>query len=243
MQQLSSTLLLISALGACGGDPGGGDTVDAAAVDGSQQVDAAIDAASVDTITDDFERPTLGPNWMVVYPPPPNTQVQVVGGDVGMGPGPEGFFLLNRVMPAFAADQFCDATIPTDATPGWIYQVYVRWRASDRARYGFGYNGDPNQASTGNWIFKYDGVPSAQTRVFAMAPAAGIPQPGDRIRLEIVGFTLRGYWNGALVLQATDTDASRIASGVPGLAARWATGNQQTTISAKVWEAWSGGSL
>ena len=160
-----------------------------------------------------------------------------------MGPGPEGFFLVNRVMPVFAADQFSDATIPTDATPGWIYQVYVRWRAVDRARYGFGYNGDPSQPSTGNWIFKYDGVPTAQTRVFAMAPASGIPQPGDRIRLEIEGDTLRGYWNGALVLQATDTDASKIATGVPGLGARWATGNQQTTITAKVWEAWSGGSL
>ena len=45
------------------------------------------------------------------------------------------------------------------------------------------------------------------------------------------------------MLEATDTDPSKIGAGVTGLAARWATGNNQTPFDVKVWESWSGGSL
>ena len=202
--------------------------------------DAAGDVAS-----DDFERGSLGPDWAIVYPPtPPNDQVRILdSSDLGMGPGPEGFFLVNWTRRAFSPDQFCEATIPTDVTPGWAHMVYVRWRASDRARYGFVYDNDPDQPNFGDWIFKYDGVPGPETRIIASAPAAVTPQPGDTLRVEVVGYTLRGYLNGTLVLEATDADPTMIADGVPGLAARWATGNQPTTVAAKVWESWSGGSL
>jgi hypothetical protein len=54
---------------------------------------------------------------------------------------------------------------------------------------------------------------------------------------------LRGYWNSTVMLEATDTDATKIADGVPGLAARWANGNTSTSVDAKVWESWSGGAL
>lgn len=242
----------IGFIAACGGTAGSGvdasgDDVDASQLDASpldaSPLDASTDAPR-DMATDDFERATLGPDWTVIFPPAPNDQVRIIGGsDLGMGPGPQGFFLVNYTARAFTADQFGEATIPLDVNPQWIHQVYVRSRASDRARYGFGYNGDPGQPTFGDWYFKYDGVPSAQTRVFATAPAPMAPRPGDRIRVEIVGYTLRGYWNGTLVLEATDTDASKIAGGVPGLAARWATGNTATTVDVKVWESWSGGSL
>lgn len=195
---------------------------------------------------DDFERSELGPNWAVIFPPPPNDdQVQIIDdSDLGMGPGPQGFFLVNWRGSEFTPDQFCEATIPEDVTDGWAHQVYVRWREDDGARYGFGYNNDPGQTQFGNWYFKYDGVPSAETRVFATADAGGVtPQPGDTIRVEVEGYTLRGYFNGDLVLEATDEDPSKIAAGEVGLAARWATGNQSTDVSAKVWESWSGGDL
>lgn len=198
-----------------------------------------------DVAADDFERTTLGSNWTVFFPMGAQaSQVKIVASsDLGMGAGPQGFFLVNWTRNTFSADQFCEATLPVDATPGWIYMVYVRWRATDAARYGFAYNSDPGQGSFGSWIFKYDGVPSAQTRVFATAPATSTPQPGDTLRVEIVGYTLRGFHNGRLVLEATDVDPTRIANGVPGLAARWATGNTSTGMDVKVWESWRGGSL
>ncbi len=236
-----------ASLAACGG--GAADLTDGAPgdpIDGAVGLDAAAgsDATPADLAVDDFERAELGADWVVVFPEPPNDQVRILGdSDLGMGPGPQGFFLVNWTARAFSADQFCEASIPSDATPGWVYMVYVRWRAADRARYGFAYNGDPGQPTYGDWIFKYDGVPSDETRVFANQPAAVTPEPGDTLRVEIVGYTLRGYLNDTLVLEATDTDATRIADGVPGLAARWATGNQATDEPATVWESWSGGSM
>ena len=213
---------------------------DAVAADALSTADAAIS----DWTTDDFERSSLGPKWLVIYPGATNTQVRIVGdSDVGMGPGPEGFFLINRISPVFGVDQFCEATIPTDVTDGWAHQVYVRWRPSDAARYGFGYDNDPSQPQFKSWYFKYDGVPGPQTRYFATAPATVTPQPGDTLRVEIRGYTLRGYLNNTLVLQATDTDVTKIATGVPGLAARWANGNTATPSTVKVWESWAGGSL
>lgn len=241
----------LGVLAACGGS-GDDDVVLAdaalgadsgAAADGAP---ASPDAASSDAVTDDFERSALGPSWAIRFPNPDTAgQVQIIdSSDLGMGPGPQGFFLVNWTGTAFAADQYCEATIPADVTADWAHQVYVRWRASDRARYGFGYNNDPGQPDFGNWYFKYDGVPGAQTRVFATQLAGeDIPGPGDVLRVEIRGYELRGYLNGSVVLTATDDDASKIAAGEPGLAARWATGNQPTAEAAKVWESWAGGSL
>jgi hypothetical protein len=188
----------------------------------------------------------LGGSWAIIFPPPPTDQVRIIDdSDLGMGPGPQGFFLVNWRATTFDADQFCEATIPLDVTASWVHQVYVRWRASDGARYGFGYNGDPGQAGFGNWYFKYDGVPTAQTRYFGEVAATTItpPVPGDTLRIEVVGYELRGYKNGVLVTTAVDDDPSKISDGEPGLAARWATGNQSTGADAKVWESWRGGSL
>gem|GEM_PF-2387025 len=210
---------------------------DTEAPDAGPRPDAGGDVAS-----DDFERASLMTNWTVVYPPD-GSQVKIVGSsDLGMGPGPLGFFLVNWTGTTFEADQFCEAKVPADATPGWAYMVYVRWRATDAARYGFAYDSDPSQPQFGTWIFKYDGVPSSQTRVFASVPGPAI-QPGDTVRVEIRGYTLRGFLNGNLIMEATDTDATRIANGVPGLAARWSNGNTRTDVDVMVWESWSGGSL
>lgn len=233
------TVAFLVVLG-CGDDDAGGTTDAAATIDGASSADASAGS----TASDDFERSALGSNWTVRFPSPDSAgQVQIISdSDLGMGVGPQGFFLINWTADTFPNDQFCQATIPSDATPGWAYMVYVRWRSTDGARYGFAYNSDPGQPSFGNWIFKYDGVPSSETRVFAMTPATA-PQPGDTIRVEVEGFTLRGYHNGTLVLEATDTDSTRIAAGETGLAARWSNGNMSTDAPAKVWESWSGGEL
>jgi hypothetical protein len=167
----------------------------------------------------------------------------IAGSDLGMGPGPQGFFLVNWTKQTFAADQFSEGSVPLDVTAGWAHGVYVRWRASDAARYMFAYDNDPNQPLFGSWIFKYDGVPGPQTRIIASAPASVTPQPGDTLRIEVTGYTLRGYLNGTKLLEATDTDPTKIADGVPGLAARWANGNTSTSSDVKVWESWCGGSL
>ena len=47
--------------------------------------------------------------------------------------------------------------------------------------------------------------------MFATAPATETPQPGDTLRVEVEGYTLRGYLNGVLVLEAEDTDPTKIA--------------------------------
>jgi len=81
-------------------------------------------------------------------------------------------------------------------------------------------------------------------RVVRQAVAGGVGgSPGDTLCVEVVGYTLRGYLNGALVLEGTDTDAQEIADGVPGLAARWANGNTSTSVNVKVWESWADGSI
>ena len=196
-------------------------------------------------VSDDFERATLGSKWEVVYPTGADkAQVQILANsDLGMLKGNQAFFLIDWVGNTFSADQYCEATTAQDAPAGWAYMVYVRRRTSDGARYGFVYDNDPSQPNYGDWIFKYDGVPGPQTRVFASVKATTIPKLGDTLRVEIVGYTLKGYLNGGLVLQATDTDATKIASGRPGLASRLATGNGSLGVDSKVWEAFAAGDL
>lgn len=197
------------------------------------------------TAFDDFERSALGPDWLISFPASGN-QVQIIGNsDLGMVAGPQGFFLANWAGTPFGPDQFCEAVIPLDVAPNWAHQVYVRRRSSDAARYGFGFDNDSTQTQYyKKWYFKYDGVPGPQTRMFGVADKGSqAPGPGDTLRVEIIGYTLYGYWNGRLMSTATDTASNRIANGVPGLAARLANGNQAITQSVKVWEMWRGGTL
>jgi hypothetical protein len=205
-----------------------------------------VSAFSQTTASDDFERAGLGANWSISFPAD-GSQVHILeNSDLGMNPGPQGFFLANWVGGTFDADQFCEAVIPVDAAPDWARQVYVRRRASDGARYGFGFDNDPTQGQYyRKWYFKYDGVPGPETRMFGVVDQGPeSPGPGDTLRLEIRGYTLSGYWNGRLMATASDAAAAnRIANGVPGLAARLANGNAALSQAAKVWESWKGGNV
>jgi hypothetical protein len=226
-----------------GGIGGGGGTSGAAGSGGKAGSGGTggSDGVVGQAVSDDFERATLGSKWEVVYPTGADkAQVQILANsDLGMLKGNQAFFLIDWVGNTFSADQYCEATPAQDAPAGWAYMVYVRRRTSDGARYGFVYDNDPSQPNYGDWIFKYDGVPGPQTRVFASVKATTIPKLGDTLRVEIVGYTLKGYLNGGLVLQATDTDATKIANGRPGLAARLATGNASLGVDSKVWEAFA----
>jgi hypothetical protein len=221
-----------------GGEPGSGGSGA-----GGSGAGGAGGAGSADPATDDFERATLGSDWNVVFPAS-GSQVRIVGNsDLGMAAGPQGFFIVEWAGSEFSADQFSEVTLPEDVDPDWLHQPFVRRRDSDNARYGFGYDGDPSQVNYGDWYFKYDGVPTVDTRMIETAPADVVPGPGDVLRVEVEGFTLRGYYNGDLVLETTDQDAGRIADGRPGIAARWAAGNGATPETVRVVESWSGGSL
>jgi hypothetical protein len=224
--------------GGTSGAPGSGGKAGSGGTGGS-------DGGMGQAVSDDFERATLGSKWEVVYPTGADkAQVQILANsDLGILKGNQAFFLIDWVGNTFSADQYCEATTAEDAPAGWAYMVYVRRRTSDGARYGFVYDNDPSQPNYGDWIFKYDGVPGPQTRVFASVKATTIPKPGDTLRVEIVGHTLKGYLNGGLVLQATDTDATKIANGRPGLAARLASGNASLGVDSKVWEAFAAGDL
>jgi hypothetical protein len=101
---------------------------------------------------EDFERTQLGPTWANRFPVPDRDgQLRVIDdSDLGLGPGRQGFFLVNWVGDQFDADQHVQATIPDDVNEGWIHQVYVPWRGSDGPRYGFGYDGDRGQVDFGS---------------------------------------------------------------------------------------------
>lgn len=201
-------------------------------------------------ITDNFERASLGANWDVLFG---GAQVQILGSsDLGMVAGANRFFLVNWVGNDFNDDQYSEAVISSEqpTSPIWQNAPYVRRRASDAARYQFSYDNDP-QLQYQRWTFKYDGVATEFTRYFAVSDVdtVNVPAPGDGLRIEVRGYDFRGLWKPAatgiwqLMLTATDTDASKIASGRPGLAARDASGNGTLAADTKVWESFGAGNL
>jgi hypothetical protein len=199
-------------------------------------------------ITDDFERAALGPNWDIAFPTGADQALVKIfdNSDLGLLKGKIAFMLVDWKADTFSPDQYSEATIPADAPKGWANMVYVRRRptAEGGARYGFTYDNDMSQPDYGSWIFKYDGVKTAQTRVFGQKKAVTIPKPGDTIRVEIVGYTLKGYLNGELVTEATDNGPTKIADGRPGLAARLANfGDGTLGQDSKIWESFAAGSL
>jgi len=130
-----------------------------------------------------------------------------------------------------------------------LTQVYVRRRTNDLARYGFHFN-DENEDGTGianpRWEIKYDGVPTAQTRILASVPAT-MPQPGDTLRIEVRGTSpvlIKGFHNGMEVISATDSAHQRItASGVVGMVSRVRRGGFTAPPNSPVFAGWRGGSL
>ncbi len=193
--------------------------------------------ATQDPAVDDFERHLLGPNWTLLG----GSQAGIVN-NRALGVPNTNWCFAAWTASAFGADQFSEATIAPDIDPNMLTQVFVRRRASDLARYGFHWNGDPGRSQ---WEIKYDGVPTAQTRVLASLAGPG-PAPGDVLRIEVEGtdpVVIRGYHNSRLELTASDAALQRIAIASPcGVVARMSQGFVNTPPT-PIFASWSGGSL
>lgn len=182
-------------------------------------------------VSDDFERAALGPNWNVHVGNPGI----VSGSDLGLLSG--AIAILSWAAP-LPADQFSQAEIAADIDPQMQRQVFVRRRASDGARYALHYN---LRRGEEGWEIKYDGVPTPQTKLLATAATPSRPVAGDVIRVEAEGNSIRGYKNGRLVLQATDTSTQKLTAGTPGMAFPFVPG--PVPRPSPVFETWTGGEL
>jgi hypothetical protein len=190
-----------------------------------------------DPAADDFERSSLGPDWTRYG----GSTADIIGHS-DLGAPTATWCFVGWTASAFAANQFSSAELSTGIDPDMLTQVYARRRASDLARYAFHYNGDPGQAQ---WEIKYDGVPTAQTRILARSTDPP-PAPGDAIRIEVFGqdpVVIRGFHDDRLVLSASDSAPQRITTaGVAGVVARMKQG-VPFRPPMPIFESWRGGSL
>lgn len=201
-----------------------------------------VRAVAIAEASDDFERAARGPSWQVQI-----GDVEVVNGsDLGLRSGPAppqtAIGIATWVGSRIGPDQYSEATVPGDIADEMLVQAYVRRRDSDSARYGFHYDDDPGDVP--EWQIKFDGVPTAQTRILARASGPAL-RPGDTVRIEARGsgpVRLDGYVNGTLVLSATDGHAGAIPEGRPGVAFRFGVGTTGSFPAPAV-ERWRGGEL
>ena len=196
--------MLTVILAACGGDG------------------ATAPPSPISAVADDFERATLGPNWVVSFGEP-----AIFGGsDLGTTTLTRGILGWRG---AFGSDQFSEAVV----SDGWdrndFFQVAVRMDSLSAVRYGFLFRSDSLL-----YQLKYDGLPPSQ--VLVIDAMVGPPaQPGDTFRIEVQGTRLRGLVNGVVLLEGTH---SALASGIPGIAMA-AFGTAPATFL----ESWRGGTL
>lgn len=172
----------------------------------------------LDTVTDDFNRASLGSNW-VSYGTGDNVSIQ--DGDLSFGTnafGPN----ISWGQSVFSPNQFSEATLALDWDTRAMVMVHTRQvgeSSNGGARYGFvWWLIEPPFNLTPQWIIKYDGVPTEDTRDIALSGGGfTAPAPGDVIRVESerIGPTvyIRGYHNGTLVLSGEDTASDRITTG------------------------------
>jgi hypothetical protein len=165
-------------------------------------------------IRDTFDRTSLGSEWVAM-----NGSLPQIFSNSYLGTSNNDVWLFVRRVDALPAAQFAEIAVAPGKPDSMLVQAYVRQRLSDDARYGFHYNGDPGSS---RWEIKYDGVPSAETRVLA-AVDGDAPAPGDTLRLRVSGLApvlLSAYVDDRLVLEAADTSSSRISGGPVGTVGR-----------------------
>ena len=187
-----------------------------------------------DAISDDFERAALGGNWTIF-----NGDVAIINNsDIGVRTRTTTLLGLGIAAwsgTTFAADQFSEAVISQDVNPSADLQVFVRRRQSDGRRYGFFWQAG---TSGGEWVLKLDG--GAMPGIVLVTVPTAKPLPGDTIRIEVRGNSLRGFHNGQQVISATDLTLT--APGQPGVALNIAR-VLDSALPTPMFESWGGGSL
>jgi hypothetical protein len=202
---------------------------------------SALRLSAQDPAADDFERATLGPNWTRYG----GSQAEIVNGhDLGAR-DPSIWCFVVWTASTFDADQFSEVLMAASKPDSLLTQVYVRQRASDLARYGFHFNNENTTTNIPRWEIKYDGVPSAQTRILAAVPAT-MPAPGDTLRIEVRGtdpVVVTGFHNGVQVITAADSAHQRITTTGPmGMVSRLSSGTTAPPNS-PIFASWKGGTL
>jgi hypothetical protein len=197
-----------------------------------------------DPASDDFERATLGTNWTRFG----GSAAEIVNGhDLG-APDPANWCFVGWTASTFDTDQFSEIVVASGKPGTMLFQVYVRRRASDLARYGFHFDDENGSGGIANprWEIKYDGVPGPQTISLATV-AATMPAPGDTLRIEATGtdpVVIKGFHNGQQVISVADTNHQRITTTGPvGMVSRLRSGPYSAPANVPIFASWKGGSL
>ncbi|MEK6675579.1 MAG: hypothetical protein AABZ47_07985 [Planctomycetota bacterium] len=175
----------------------------------------------LDPAVDDFERESLGSNWLSTQ----GTLTILNGSDLGIQA--TGIGIIAWQGSSFSADQYGEGEIASGWNPQTSLQLNVRLNTSSGARYGLRWLGG------GTMELRY--TASGQSVLLGTATGQTLVA-GDTLRLEAQGTTLRGFKNSSQIIIATD---SNLSSGTAGIAFSADSGS----VPAVCLESWTGGSL
>jgi hypothetical protein len=209
-----------------------GSTTVTATVDGKAgQGAVVVSAGATLSVADDFERANgpLGSNWLDLF-----DNLEIDNGEVGMK-------TLAGTSPArwqantFGPNQFSEVVVGSLDGNAFDFfrglQAFVRQQQTGTPwRWGFHYFSDNT-----TYGIKYDGGPTAETRTWETGPEP-LPVPGDVLRIEAIGDTIRGFLNGQLKVQVID---GALDNGAIGFVVGLNPG--ATTLPRGIVAAWSGG--
>ncbi len=175
-------------------------------------------AGGPDPAFDDFERPALGDDWLVV-----NGPVAIIGGS-DLGVTASGISTAIWQASNFGPNQFCQGEISSDWNPLHTFQLTVRFGMPGGTGYGL------RRTPTAYELRRLGDGPGLLASLTAPAPS-----PGDVIRIEAQGSIIRALLSGSVILTATD---SQFDSGSTGVAFA-----PQSAVPAAFLESWGAGSL
>jgi hypothetical protein len=176
---------------------------------------------SLDPAVDDFERASLGPNWLVLSGMPG------IIDNSDLGTLAAGIHFVAWQGSQFLPDQFCEGQIAAGWSSTDSLQLSVRLNPVTRTRYGL------------RWLGSSGVLDMRRFDVGGSVLLASVPgqtlNPGDVVRIDVQGSTIRGLINGSLVFSPSD---SVLTGGTVGVAM-----SQEGSMPGPFLESWSGGSL
>ncbi|HEY3246359.1 MAG TPA: hypothetical protein VGM03_23690 [Phycisphaerae bacterium] len=176
---------------------------------------------NLDPAFDDFERPTLGPNWQVLF----GSLGIIAASDLGCTSG--GVTLGVWQGSTFGANQFCQGEISAAWNPSNNFQLNVRQSVSTFAAYSF--------RRAGPTLYELRRMLSGSSSVLLTSGSGPALITGSIVRIKVQGSMIRGLIDGNVILTATDTN---LTSGVTGVMLQAPSGTPASFL-----ESWSGGSL